>query len=221
MNIKWLGHASFLIQTNGKRILIDPWFQKENQRLVPPITSASAVGKIDLILITHEHFDHFNSGEVESISSRGTSMVVAPRQVLDQINIPQRLKIPVNVGESFNINGIDITVTQAIHPQSSYPVGYIVSDGTKSLYHAGDTYDFYGMSQIACDVALLPIGGTYTLDILSAVTALKKIRAKYAIPMHFDTFAKIKADPKEFAQRVKDNTRVSPILLNPGEAVEV
>ena len=221
MNIRWLGHASFLVQTQGKSVLIDPWFQKTPERLVPPAATVMSLPKIDVILITHEHFDHWNASEVEAIAGRNFSQVLAPSQVVSQLNLPPRLKINVSAGESFNLEGLDFTVTQASHPQSTYPVGFVLSDGQKSVYHAGDTYDFAGLSRINADAALLPIGGTYTMDVLSAVTALKKVRAKYGVPMHYDTFKNIRADPDEFAKRVKEHTKSAAIKLSPGEAVEI
>ncbi len=221
MNIRWLGHASFLVQTRGKAVLFDPWFQKEGNRLVPPAASVMSLPKIDVIAITHEHFDHWNAGEVEAIAGRNFSHVLAPSNVTSQLNLPARLKVPVRSGESFNLEGLDFTVTQASHPQSTNPVGYTLSDEKVTVYHAGDTYDFAGLSLLRPDVALLPIGGTYTMDVLSAVTAVKKMYAKYVIPMHFNTFSNIRADHEDFAKRVKAHSKASPIKLAPGEAIEV
>jgi len=221
MNIRWLGHASFLVQTRGKNVLFDPWFQKEGNRLVPPAASVMSLPKIDVIAITHEHFDHWNASEIEAIAGRSFSHVMAPSNVTRQLNIPSRLKVPVSVGESFNLEGLDFTVTQASHPQSTYPVGFTLSEEDTTIYHAGDTYDFSGLSLLRPDVALLPIGGTYTMDVLSAVTAVKKMYAKFVIPMHYNTFKNITADVDDFVKRIKENSKANAIKLAPGEAVEV
>jgi L-ascorbate metabolism protein UlaG (beta-lactamase superfamily) len=93
--------------------------------------------------------------------------------------------------------------------------------GGKTIYFAGDTYDYYDMLNIDADLAILPIGGTFTMDSLGAVSALKKMRAKYVVPMHYNTFQRIQADPFEFARRVEENTKTQPIILRPGERFEI
>ncbi len=107
-----------------------------------------------------------------------------------------------------------------MHPQSTEPVAFRVSADGKSVFHAGDTYDHYALSNVQADVAMVPIGGTYTMDTLAAVTALKKIRCKYAVPMHYGTYSRIDADVHEWAQRVKKETKVSPVILGVGESFE-
>jgi L-ascorbate metabolism protein UlaG (beta-lactamase superfamily) len=96
-------------------------------------------------------------------------------------------------------------------------VGYIVSFGGKSVYFSGDTYDFYALGNVEADLALIPIGGTQTMDILSAVSAVKKMRVKYVIPCHYGTFSRIRADPYDFAKRIKQETKAQAVVLGVGQ----
>ena len=223
MLIKYFGHSSFLVEFPTRTVLFDPWFQQtENQggRLVQPACTANQAGKPDLIMVTHEHYDHYSPKDILAIQGRSMAQVVAPNNVLSGLEVPHRCKVPVQAGDNFSLIGVDIQVLQAKHPQSTYPVSFIVSNGGKSVFFAGDTYDNYGMSNIDVDVAFMPIGGKYTMDVYNAVTALKKMRTKFVIPMHYDTFADIKADPNDFARRVKSG-KVTPIVLNPGQQVQI
>ena len=110
---------------------------------------------------------------------------------------------------------------QAKHPQSANPVGFVVSDGKESVYHAGDTYDTQDLTNVQIDTALIPIGGTFTMDIIGAITALKRMRAKNVIPMHYNTFSKIIVNPEEFAKRVRASTKTNPVILKPGENIRL
>ena len=222
VSVTFLGHASFIVEINRKIIYIDPWFDnssKQFKRLVRSVGNAETIRKADFVLISHEHPDHLDSYAVARIAERTSAQVIGPDQVLEQLNINPRLKMSVRVGDSFELNGIEFHVMQAKHPQSVYPVGYLIKSGSESVYFSGDTYDFYGMSQIDCKVALLPIGGHYTMDSYAAVKALKMMRAKYVIPCHYDTFDKIQTDVYDFQKRVKRDTKSEAIILTPGESV--
>ncbi len=222
-SIKWLGHAGFEIQLGGKIIYIDPWLDprpRDSERNVAPAITSDKIKKADLIFITHEHFDHCDPYDVKNIVETTFAHVIAPSPALAKLNIPQRNKVDAVAGDSFNYFGIDVDVMRASHPQSTDPVSYRISAEGKSVFCAGDTYDNYGLSNVQCDVALVPIGGTFTMDALASITALKKIRCKYAVPMHFDTFNKIKADPRAWAERVKKETKAQPVVLGVGESFQ-
>jgi len=222
MNVTWLGHSGFLAQMGGSTILIDPWLDphpRQLERLVPPALAPNQITKCDLILITHEHFDHCDPYSVGVIQSRTLAQVVAPEETLALLDVPARSRVPVEEGDTFNLMGVQIRVTPAKHPQSTYPVGYLVSAGGETLYHAGDTYDFYDLANIDVKTALVPIGGTFTMDVIGAVTSLKRMRAKNAIPMHYNTFDKIKANADEFAKRVSASTKTEPVVMKVGDTV--
>ncbi|MFH0836334.1 MAG: MBL fold metallo-hydrolase [Candidatus Micrarchaeota archaeon] len=224
MLIKYFGHATFMVEFPSRKIMFDPWFQSEADsqggRLVKAACTAEQAGKPDLICITHEHFDHFNPHDVSIIQGKAMAQVVAPQNVLSGLDVPARCKVPVQAGDNFTIMGVDIKVMEAKHPQSAYAVSYLVSTAGKSVFFAGDTYDHYGFSGVNADVAFIPIGGKYTMDVFNAVTAVKKMKARVVIPMHYGTFKDIQADPADFARRVKSD-KVTPIVLSPGQQVQV
>ncbi len=222
-SITWLGHASFEAKMGGKTLLFDPWLDpkpKEYERFVPPATTAERIRKADLIFITHEHYDHCDPYDVATIVQTTFAHVIAPSPALAKLKIPERNKITAVAGDSFSFQGVDIDVLPALHPQSAQPVAFRVSAGGKSVFHAGDTYDNYALSKVDCDVALVPIGGSFTMDVLGSVTALKKIRCKFAVPMHYGTFSRIEADAQDWAKRVKKETKATPIVLGVGESFE-
>lgn len=222
--IRYLGHASFLMELGGKTIISDPWFDekpRELERLVPPAIKAEEVKKCDVILVSHAHFDHFSAYDIVTIAERTFATVVGTEEVISRIELNPRQKMPVNAGEEFDVLGINIKVVEAIHPQSRDAVGFVVRAGGKSVYFAGDTYEFNGMRNIEADCAIIPIGGTYTMDVLAAIKALKTMRTKFVVPMHYNTFQKIKCDVNDFVSRVKKDTRVIPVVLNPGESFTI
>ncbi len=222
--IYYMGHASFELMLGGRRIIIDPFFgtsSKGKQRLVPSTGSVEKIVKADFVLITHEHQDHFEKETVQDIVKRTGAVVVAPRTVLSQLNIADNRKVDVRVGDKFNLYGVDIQVTPAVHPQSEYPVGYVVSAGGKSIYHAGDTYEFAKMIDIRADWALLPIGGSYTMDTLSALKACDELRPKFAVPIHYNTFESIKQIVSEFTTAVDASGRTKAVVMRPGESREI
>ena len=218
--MRWLGHSSFEVELAGRTILIDPWFTEkgEGTRLVAP---ASYGRKADLILITHEHFDHASAPDVADVVSRSFSHVVAPPETLSELEevVPARQRVSAREGDKFSLLGVEIEVAEARHPQSVHPVGYVLRGEGKSLYHAGDTYDFYGMTKYHADVVLLPIGGTYTMDMLAALNAIKHLRPKQVVPMHYNTWPKIQVDVDDFAKRVKRDTKAEPVVLQVGDSL--
>lgn len=222
--IYYMGHSSFELMLGGRRIIIDPFFSNTvtgNPRKVPSSGSVTKVAKADFVLITHEHTDHFEKDTVQEIVRRTGSMLVAPRNVLAQVNVPENRKVDVRVGDKFDLYGVSIEVTPAIHPQSEYPVGYVIGSGGKRIYHAGDTYEFAKMVDIKTDWALLPIGGSYTMDPLSAVKACEEIRPKYAVPMHYNTYEKISQAVTEFTSAVDAHGKTKAVVMKPGESREI
>ena len=222
MKIRWLGHSGFLVELGSRVLLFDPWLEphpRQSERLVPPALEPKQIAKCDLILLTHEHFDHCDPYSVGVIQSRTVAQVVAPEEALALLDVPARARVPVQVGDAFNLMGVQVHVVQAKHPQSTYPVGFIASCGGESVHHAGDTYDFFEMSKIDVKTAFLPIGGTYTMDVIGAVSALKRIRAKNAVPMHYNSFGRIRVNAEDFANRVKAGGKTNPVVLKVGESV--
>lgn len=223
MFVRFLGHSAFVVELGGRTLVFDAWLQRKSdnaKRLVPPAVDSTAVRKADLVLVSHEHFDHCSPLDVRDIVARTCAQVVAPNESLAVLGVPQRNRVTATVGDSFTVNGVNVEVVEARHPQSFDPVGFVASRGGERVYFAGDTYAFHAMNAIDVDVALLPIGGTYTMDALSAVTAVKQLRARYVVPMHYDTFAKIGADAADFGKRVRAAVKCEPVVLKPGDGFE-
>ncbi len=217
--VTYLGHSGFLVELEGKILLFDPWLDprpKNAERLVPPSTSAEKIKKADAIFISSPAFDHFDAHDVSIIAEGTYAHVVAPEEVLSQLQIQDKFKMSAVDGDDFEFYGMGI---QVLPVRSNTPgaVGYLVRCGAKSVYFSGDTYDFFALANVEADLALLPIGGTQTMDILSAVSAVKKMRVKYVIPCHYDTFSRIHADPYDFAKRVKQETKAQAVVLGVGQ----
>lgn len=219
MEITYYGHSSFKIKMDNIVIFTDPYTgdaEGGKTVLVP-----SKIKEADIILITHEHFDHCDVGAVENIVGTTFAKVVAPRQVLEKIKISERSKVEVKEGDKLALKGVNIEVVPARHPQSEYPIGFVLRKGSESFYFAGDTYEFPEMMHIRADLAILPIGGTYTMDPISAIVAVKNLRPKYVIPMHYGTYSNIKQNPDEFAKRFEQSTVTKVIVMQPGETKKI
>lgn len=225
-SIKWLGHSSFEITTSdGNVILIDPWI-KGNPK--SPI-SLSDIEKADIILITHDHFDHV--GDSVEIANRTGAVVVTSPELADRLINKNNLSadrlvngIGMNIGGTVRIYNTTITMTQAVHSvEIGAPAGYIIRtvDGT-TIYHAGDTGIFGGMESLGdlyeIDIALLPIGDVFTMGPTQAAYSLKLLKPKAVIPMHYATFPILVQNTDEF---VTDSYKFAPsvkvIPLAPGE----
>ncbi|MBI4406399.1 metal-dependent hydrolase [Candidatus Micrarchaeota archaeon] len=224
-SLTWLGHASFELNLEGSIIYLDPWFDqkpRKMERITPsPVKNVDDIKKADYIFISHEHFDHCDAYDVTRISEKTGASVVAPGESLALLgDVHPRRKVEVREGDEFVLHDLAVKVVPARHPQSIDPVGYVIEKKGKSIYFAGDTYEFREMTDIDADAALLPIGGTFTMDVLGAVNSLKKIKASFAIPMHFNTFEKIKADPHDFAQRARQSTKTAVKVLEIGQTFQ-
>jgi len=193
-NIHWLGHDTFRIE-NDKTIYTDPY---ELQGELP---------KADLILITHDHFDHLSPKDVAKVAKEDTVIVTIAAAA-------QKLKGDVRVvkpGESLVVQGIPIETVPAynvnkfrspgvpFHLQESGHVGFIFTVGGVRIYHAGDTDVIPEMDDIEADIALLPVGGTYTMTADEAAEAANRIRPQIAIPMHWGTIVGSEKDAERFS----------------------
>jgi L-ascorbate metabolism protein UlaG (beta-lactamase superfamily) len=229
-NVKWLGHAACLITTQqGTTILVDPWITGNP---TCPL-KIEDLEKIDIILVTHDHFDHIGTDISYLIGKNAEATVVVQPEltggVLSAFNSNIVLYgMGMNIGGTVEIKGVKITMTQAFHTSAvGSPCGFIITleDG-KTIYHAGDTGIFSSMQLLGeiydIDLALVPIGSAFVMDPLQAALSLRLLKAKASIPIHYATFPVLTQDPAEFVQLAKqkaDATKV--IVLNPGEAINL
>ncbi len=222
-SIWYLGHSGFEIELGGTLIYIDLFLDNTGKRMHRDIKSplkAEEVDRADLIFITHEHADHFEKETVEKIVGKTGALVIAPNCVLRELSIPSGNKMEAVAGDEFVVKGVEVKVVKAVHPQSVCPVGYIIKKGGKSIYHAGDTYEFGEMFDIKADYALLPVGGTYTMDTYSAYKASKELNCRYIIPIHYNTFEKVRQNLSEFTREV-ESSKVKPIIMKVGDRIEI
>lgn len=227
MRITWLGHSAFLIEGRD-RILIDPFLTGN------PMAAMSADKvECDIVCVTHGHMDHL--GDAANIARRTGATIAA---ILEMSHYLEKLgvkSVGFNLGGTAKIRDTNITMVQALHSSSigapglefsaAMPVGMVIESG-KVVYHAGDTAVFGDMKLIGDlykpEVALLPIGGFFTMDPKQAALAVKLIRPKTVIPMHYNTWDAIKVDPKDFQAMVKKSSKsVKVVILKPGEALDL
>ena len=215
IRIKFLGHASFQIKAERAVIYFD---LRKYGRVIE--TSEKA----DLILVTHSHADHISSEKIEKVRKEDT-VVIAPKKCVSKIGGDVKTLQP---GEETIVDSIRVRAVEAYnykrfrpsgkpwHPKG-YGVGYLISVGDKTIYHAGDTDFIPEMSQLGhVDVALLPTGDKYTMDNFEAAEATLAINPDVVVPMHcWDT------NPEEFKKRVTDTSNIKVVLLEKGEEYQL
>jgi L-ascorbate metabolism protein UlaG (beta-lactamase superfamily) len=176
-NIHWYGQSAFRIEDGQKQIYIDPW-------KLP----ASKLPKADIIFITHGHFDHFSQDDINQIKKEGT-IIVAPKDVASGLEGNVKTVAP---NQSLEVAGVKVSTIPAynlkknFHPRGNNWVGYILTlSSGETIYHAGDTDFIPEMKPLKVDIAMLPCGGTYTMNAKEAAEAANTFKPKIAIPMHF------------------------------------
>ncbi len=221
-SITYMGHTCFQVKMGNVVMLFNPAVADVlggNRRLVKSTLNPHAVRECDLIFLTNEEPDSCEPETVKEISERCFSSVVAPRPALAKISVSDRFKVDVRAGDKFSVKGVDVEVIKAVHPQSQYPVGFLVKGDGIAIYHAGDTYSFTDMARVKCDVALVPIGGGSTMDSFAANSAVKEMRPKVAVPMRYNTYERITQDPGEFVADLGGLTK--GVALKPGQELRL
>lgn len=191
-------HSS--IKLLGKKIVyVDPFKIKES------------VNDADFIFITHPHYDHFSPQDIEKIINNDT-VIITPSSMKNEVEkLYNNEKIYVEPENEYNLDGISFHTTSAynknapFHPKENKWVGYII-DLDKKYYIAGDTDNIKEISQINCDVALLPVGGTYTMNYEEAAMLANTINANVVIPTHYGDIVGNIDDGINFKNLVKDKT---------------
>ncbi|MHA1146701.1 MAG: MBL fold metallo-hydrolase [Promethearchaeota archaeon] len=213
MKIYWLGHAAFkIIMYNGVIIYLDPYNIKEGKE------------KADIVVSSHNHGDHFSKKDIKEIVNDDT-LIIGP------VSCESSLKAfkykALNIGDSYDRKDLSIqlvpayTIKKGTHPKSNQWAGMIISSGGRSIYHAGDTERIPEMKDLASKnitVAILPMGGTYTMDIDEATEAVLDIKPEIAIPMH--NWGKDLNPFKEILAKKDPNIKVV-LLKEGGEPLEI
>ena len=207
ISIRWFGHASFKISSEEKVIYIDPWKLKESPH----------DGLV--VLVSHSHYDHYSAGDIEKVSGPETKLI-APADVINKHGQGQ----VITPGETVELNGIKVTgvasynPTKQFHPKSNNWVGFIIEVDSKRIYYAGDTDLIEEMKALQdIDIALLPVGGTYTMNPEGAAEATASIKPKQAIPYHWGDIVGRRKEAERFAKTAQCKVTV----MVPGETVNI
>jgi len=223
MNIRWLGHAAFELEADGTTVLIDPWLTGN-----PKAAASADEVNANAILLTHGHADHY--GDVVDIAKRTGAEVVTVVETADVLSRQHDEVKDPNLGGTVDYDWGWVKFVPAWHTSTtpdgtvSAPAGVVVEIGGKTIYHLGDTALFSDLGLIKrrhpVDVALVPIGGHYTMDRWDAVIACDFIEANRVIPCHYDTFPPIETDVQAFKADVDRDTPSEVVILQPGETYE-
>ncbi len=210
ITLEWKGHAGFLIIGNGKNIYIDPY------KLKP----GSGSEKADIILITHSHYDHCSIEDLSRIVKDNT-IVICPADCSSKLTKLQE-KLDVRViepGQEQEIDGVRVKAVPAyntnkeFHPKNEYWNGYVLEVRGVKIYHAGDTDLIPEMQDLSeIDIALLPVGGTYTMNADEAARAAFMIKPRKAIPIHFGSVVGSREDAERFVQLCKEEGVEAEVL---------
>jgi L-ascorbate metabolism protein UlaG (beta-lactamase superfamily) len=206
--VEWLGHSGFRISIGGRRIYIDPY-------RIP-----AGAPKAELILVTHDHYDHFSPQDIEAISTWDT-VVIAPARVAERLAGRVHSIAPGEEIEPESLRGVYVRAVpayntskrgpdgQVFHPRAAGGVGYDVNVRGERLYHAGDTDVIPEMDAVAgVDVALLPVSGTYVMTAREAAEAARRIQPRVAVPMHWGGNIGTREDAEEFERGAPVEVRI-------------
>jgi L-ascorbate metabolism protein UlaG (beta-lactamase superfamily) len=222
--ITWYGHAAFLVEVSQKKILIDPWISNP----LSPV-SVDKVPNPDYIVLTHDHGDHVGDA-VKILRRSGNTKLVAIYELADHVASEAGAReraIGANIGGPIALEGITIYLTPAMHSSSKgSPTGVVIQSSEGSIYHAGDTGVFSDMALIrelySPRIAMLPIGGHFTMGVREAAKAVELLGVEIVIPMHYNTFPLIKADPNELADLIRRKGLKTEIkIMRPGETITI
>ena len=229
LNLTWFGHSAFLLKAPlGRSVLIDPWL--ENPKAPP---GAKAMTPVDLILVSHGHSDHV--GNTIEIAQRTNATVISIYEISLYLQKQGVVNAQgMNKGGTMSVDGLKVTMVDARHSSDldvggtvvpgGEPAGFVVEfENGFRMYHAGDTAVFGDMRIIADlykpQLAILPIGGLYTMDPREAAYACTLLKPKYVVGMHYGTFPVLAGTPTELKKYLPASLRKIVVELEPGRPV--
>jgi L-ascorbate metabolism protein UlaG (beta-lactamase superfamily) len=218
LNIRFLGHACFELSEGDTRILIDPFLSGN-----PKAAASADEMEPTHIFLTHGHGDHY--GDIVEIAKRTGAQCVAIVEIANELQEKglENVADP-NIGGTVEFDGGWVRLVPAWHTSTtpdgtvSIPAGLVINLGGKTVYHLGDTGLFSDLQLVKArddiDVAIMPIGGHYTMDPVDAVVAAEWVGAKQVIPCHYNTFPPIEQDAESFKNDVQGS---EVVILEPGD----
>jgi L-ascorbate metabolism protein UlaG (beta-lactamase superfamily) len=226
ITITWLGHAAFSLTDGTDTVLIDPWLTGN-----PAASTTAEEVEATLIAVSHGHLDHL--GDAAAISRRTGAPIVAINELATHVGRTESVEVlAANFGGTVTVGGASVKLVPAMHTSaiddgtqilaSTPAAGVVVRLGGVTVYHAGDTALFGDMTLIGdegLDVAILPIGGTYTMGPADAARAVGFLHPRIVIPNHFNTFPQLQQDPQELVRDLHDHAEVR--ILQPGQSTTV
>jgi L-ascorbate metabolism protein UlaG (beta-lactamase superfamily) len=228
VTLTYYGHATFGIDADGTKIIIDPFFAPDNP--VAPSGATADTIDADFIIVSHGHGDHI--AHAVEIAKRTGATVISNFEIVTWLGaqgIEKTHPLHIGGGNSFPFGRVKLTIAHhgSALPDGSYggnPAGILINfnDGT-DFYFAGDTALTYDMRLIGeaggVDVAALPIGDNFTMGPDDAVMAAQFVKAKSVIPIHYNTWPYIEQDPKVFAEKLHDEAGIECHILEAGESL--
>jgi len=221
MKIKYYGHACYALENQGTTLIFDPFL---NDNPLADIKADSI--KADYILLTHGHFDHV--GDALEIAQKNNAQIITTVELAASLEQPGVNFHRMNLGGSFQFPFGRVKMTPALHGSGvagGRACGFVIDFFGQIVYFAGDTGLFGDMKLIGelhpLDLAILPIGDNFTMGISDAVIAAKFLQAKKVIPMHYNTWDLIQAEPEVFKTQVEKTTDSICLIVEPGKEIEL
>ncbi|GEO27448.1 UPF0173 metal-dependent hydrolase YtkL [Alicyclobacillus acidoterrestris] len=227
MKVTYHGQSCFILEHDGHRIIIDPFLSGNDKAVIQPEDV-----EVSYVLLTHGHADHVL--DAEPIARKNNATIIAPNELATYYGTKGLNVHPLHIGGKHDFPFGRVKLTLAFHGSGieegnafryvGPPVGFLITMGGKTVYHAGDTGLFGDMKTVIgalndIDVALLPIGDNFTMGPEDALIAAEWVGAKHVIPMHYNTFPLINQDADQFVRDL-DAKGIKGIRLNIGDSAE-